>query len=217
MGSVREIAKRASVSIATVSRVLNDVDGVGGDTRRRVLEQVNAVGYVRRVGKRAVAEGIALAYAGPATVATPFDHCLLSGIGKAVADNEAGEFFGNDLLIVNLKQALRPGESPSSLFRRKGIKGAIVRTTDEGHDICRLLAEEQFPSVVAGGRVEGGDPGVSWVDAASRDASRQAVEHLISLGPYPHLGRRQRAGRHGPPRPHRRLARRRVCCRAAGV
>ncbi|MEM1010584.1 MAG: LacI family DNA-binding transcriptional regulator [Planctomycetota bacterium] len=182
MGSVREIAKRASVSIATVSRVLNDDQGVGIETRRRVLEEVNASGYVRRVGKRAVAEGIALAYAGPATVATPFDQCLLSGIGRAVADKEAGEFFGNDLLIVNLKTALRPGESPSALFRRKGIKGAVLRTTEEGADICRQLTAEGFPSVVAGSRIEGGEVPVSWVDAGSRDASREAVAHMIGLG-----------------------------------
>jgi LacI family transcriptional regulator len=184
MGSVRQIAKRTGVSIATVSRVLNDAKGVNEETRQKVLEAVNESGYIRRVGRRAVTEGIALAYAGPGTIASPFDQGLLAGIGRSVADAEAGEDFGHDLLIVNLKRVLRPKESPSSLFRRKGIKGAILRTTDEGLGLCRRLAGERFPTVVAGSRLDEGDvaAGLSWVDGDSTPASREAVEHLIQLG-----------------------------------
>ncbi len=181
MGSVREIAKRAQVSIATVSRVLNETGRVNDETRQRVLGVVNDVGYVRRVGRRAVAEGIALAYAGPGTIATPYDQGLLSGIGLSVADESAGEDFGNDLLIINLKRALRPDESPSALFRRKGIKGAILRSTDDGFDLCRQLARERFPFVLVGARLDD-EPSISWIDGESYGGSFIAIEHLIELG-----------------------------------
>lgn len=183
MASVRQIAKDAQVSIATVSRVLNNDPNVGDTTRQRVMGVVNRAGYVRRVGKRTVAEGIALAYAGPTSIGSPFDQTLLGGIGRAV-DHSAGntiDGFGNDLLIISLRRALRPNESPTQLFLRKGIKAAILRTTDEAKQLCEQIALEQFPSVVVGQRFDEDSP-VSFVDAESREASREAVRHLIELG-----------------------------------
>ena len=45
MASVKEIARRAGVSTATVSRVLNNFDSVKEENRRRVLEAVDSIGY----------------------------------------------------------------------------------------------------------------------------------------------------------------------------
>ena len=150
MASVRKIARRADVSIATVSRVLNDDPKVAGETRRRVLEAVSETGYVRRVGKRAVAEGIALAFAGPSSVDSPFDQDLIVGIGQAVDETAGADRFGHDLLLVNLPRSLRPGESPATLLRRKGVKGALLRTTEAGRALCLRLAAEGFPPSLSG-------------------------------------------------------------------
>lgn len=45
MASVKEIARRAGVSTATVSRILNNFDSVKEENRRRVLEAVDSMGY----------------------------------------------------------------------------------------------------------------------------------------------------------------------------
>lgn len=181
MASVREIARKAGVSIATVSRVLNEHPGVGDQARQKVLEVATKSGYVRRVGKRAVAEGIALAYAGPTSVESPFDHGLLQGIGWAVDRTSGVERFGHDLLLISLPHSLRPGESPTQLFLRKGIKGAVLRSTEEGRGLCEQVAAEGFPAVVVGERFNDSSP-VSFIDATSRQSSFEAVQYLIQLG-----------------------------------
>lgn len=43
--SIKDVAKEAGVSIATVSRVLNDVDVVNEDTKKKVLEAIKKLGY----------------------------------------------------------------------------------------------------------------------------------------------------------------------------
>ncbi|MBV4418803.1 LacI family transcriptional regulator [Clostridium tyrobutyricum] len=43
--SIKDVAKEAGVSIATVSRVLNDVDVVNEETKRKVLEAIDKLGY----------------------------------------------------------------------------------------------------------------------------------------------------------------------------
>ena len=45
MSNIREVAKRAGVSTATVSRVLSRPDVVSPDTRIRVLKAVERLGY----------------------------------------------------------------------------------------------------------------------------------------------------------------------------
>ena len=43
--SIKDVAKEAGVSIATVSRVLNDIDVVNEETKKKVLEAIEKLGY----------------------------------------------------------------------------------------------------------------------------------------------------------------------------
>lgn len=43
--SIKDVAKEAGVSIATVSRVLNDIDVVNEDTKKKVLDAIKKLGY----------------------------------------------------------------------------------------------------------------------------------------------------------------------------
>ncbi|MBU5488994.1 LacI family transcriptional regulator [Clostridium sp. MSJ-8] len=43
--SIKDVAKTAGVSIATVSRVLNNIDVVNEDTKRKVLDAIKELGY----------------------------------------------------------------------------------------------------------------------------------------------------------------------------
>ncbi|MGO4430122.1 LacI family DNA-binding transcriptional regulator, partial [Streptomyces sp. MCAF7] len=45
MASIKDVAQHAGVSVATVSRVLNDHPSVRADTRDRVLTAVAELGY----------------------------------------------------------------------------------------------------------------------------------------------------------------------------
>lgn len=43
--SIKDVAREANVSIATVSRVLNDIDVVNEDTKKKVLDAIKKLGY----------------------------------------------------------------------------------------------------------------------------------------------------------------------------
>lgn len=45
--TIKDIAKRANVSTATVSRVINDIGGYGSETRERVLSAAKELGYYK--------------------------------------------------------------------------------------------------------------------------------------------------------------------------
>ncbi len=53
--TIRDVAKAAEVSTATVSNVLNKTGKVGRETRRLVLSTVRRLGYIRDVHARHLA------------------------------------------------------------------------------------------------------------------------------------------------------------------
>src|SRR5215210_2587299 len=52
--TIRDVARRAQVSVASVSRALNGLDNVSDETRSRVLTAATALGYVPHAGARSL-------------------------------------------------------------------------------------------------------------------------------------------------------------------
>ena len=173
MGTIRNVAKHAGVSIATVSRVVNGSSTVAPELRDRVLEAVNRCGYSPTVGRRAQAS-VALVYTGPFTVGSPYDAACLDGIVTAMLESEF------DLKIIHLRRDKKSDETYSQFFFRKGVRGAILRSTCNDRELARAIADEGFPAVVLGDHFEHAT--LQFAFNESRTASVEGVEHLISLG-----------------------------------
>ena len=173
MPTIRQVAENAGVSIATVSRVINNSSAVSEEVREKVLDAVNRCGYVPNVGRRTTSF-LALVYACPVSLGSPYDAALVEGMVQAMDHTEL------DLVILNPARDKRPEETFTQFFLRKGVRGTILRSTVDVRPICQEIAEEKFPAMVVGDHFD--DSGLHFVYAESIDASRQAVEHLISLG-----------------------------------
>jgi DNA-binding LacI/PurR family transcriptional regulator len=173
MTTIRKVAQKAGVSIATVSRVVNGSSEVAPDLRDRVLEAVNGCGYAPTIGRRSAAS-IALVYTGPFSIGSPYDAACLDGIVTAMLESEF------DLKIVYLRRDKSANDTYTQYFFRKGIRGAILRSTAGDRELARAIADEGFPAVVVGDHFD--HPGLAFVYNESRTASVEGVEHLISLG-----------------------------------
>lgn len=173
MPTIRQVAENAGVSIATVSRVINNSSAVTSEVREKVLEAVNRCGYVPNVGRRTTSF-LALVYAGPFSLGSPYDAALVEGMVQAMDTTSL------DLVILNPQRDKNVDESYTQFFLRKGVRGVILRSTVEGRDTCREIADEKFPAIVVGDHFE--QSNLSFVYADSTKPSRQAVEHLITLG-----------------------------------
>src|SRR5262245_47297594 len=173
MTSIRRVAEKAGVSIATVSRVVNGSTAVAPELRDRVLDAVGRCGYAPTVGRRSSAS-IALVYTGPFSVGSPYDAACLDGIVTAMLESDY------DLKITHLRRDKSPKETYSQFFFRKGIRGAIIRSTSADRDVARIIGDEGFPAVVLGDRFE--HPRLAFAYNESGAASAEGVEHLVSLG-----------------------------------
>jgi LacI family transcriptional regulator len=174
--TIRDIADLAGVSIATVSRVLNDRPDVAPGTRENVLQVVREHGFSTNRGARGLSSGrtgmigltlplVADAYFGP----------MLSGAAEAL--------YESDMRIV-LAPTLHEHDREVSLLERlmRGTTdGAILMLPEESADELRMLQRQGFPFVVVDPREQPPD-GIPCVAAMHAAGAKAATEHLLELG-----------------------------------
>src|SRR5438876_7334511 len=174
--TIRDIADLAGVSIATVSRVLNDRPDVAPETRETVLQVVREHGFSTNRGARGLSSGrtgmigvalplVADAYFGP----------ILSGAAEAL--------YERDMRIV-LAATLHEHDREVSLVERlmRGTTdGAILMLPEESEAELLALQEQGFPFVVVDPR-EPPPEGIACVAAMHAAGAKQAAEHLLALG-----------------------------------
>jgi DNA-binding LacI/PurR family transcriptional regulator len=175
MASVRTIAAEAGVSVATVSRALNNHPEISEATRRRVLEVADQLGYVHSVGKRPP-RVIGLVYPDDPIRSSfgDFESAMLFGVLRGTNEQRF------DVTIVNLHRDKQPDETYGQFFQRKGVRGVILRTPGAGSELPSIIADDGVPVVVVADRTD--DPRVSYVTGDSRADSARAIEHLVQLG-----------------------------------
>lgn len=173
MASIRDVAKQAGVSIATVSRVLNGHGSVAPHLRKQVLEAIDRCAYTPAVGLRSQ-KSIALIYTGPFTPGSPYDSACIEGMVDAMRHTPY------DLVLIDLRRDKAADETYRQFFARKGICGAIVRSTAAERRLVERMAADGLPMVMLGDHYENAP--LPFVYADSSTASRQAIEHLVSLG-----------------------------------
>ncbi len=173
MSSVRTIAEEAGVSITTVSRALNNDVTVSRKTRELILAIANRKGYVAKQGRR-ITTNIGFAFTLGQTLSHVFDSALLEGICRGVDE------CGFDVTVLNMQRDKKPSETYTQFFMRKGVRGVVLRTTQESRRVCDAIAEEGFPMVVVSERFD--SPDINYIDCDSKTDSTRAVEYLLELG-----------------------------------
>jgi LacI family repressor for deo operon, udp, cdd, tsx, nupC, and nupG len=172
-----EVAKKAGVSEATVSRVLNGREGVSEATRAAVLTALDVLGYERPSklrGERARLVGLVLPE-------------LQNPIFPALAEAVTGALVQRSLSPILCARTIG-GVSETDFLEmllEHQVSGVIFAggnyaMADAPHDHYRTLRERGLPAVLVNAGVEGlGFPSVSTDDAV---AVEQAFAHLVSLG-----------------------------------
>jgi DNA-binding LacI/PurR family transcriptional regulator len=182
MTTIYDIAQRAHVSIATVSKVLSGRPYVSAKTRARVMDVVAELNYVPNAAARTLAGertgvvGVVITYDPHDLFADPNLLQILYGIDTQVTQQD----------YALLLSTARSAEDRSSAFRRllgaRRVDGVLVDTghDDEGVD---LLVEEGYPCVVIGYT----SLALPCVHPDDYTGARLLTEHLLSLG-HRHIG-----------------------------
>lgn len=174
MAGIEEVARRAGVSSATVSRALSGKGAVSATTRERVLEAADELGYVVSSSASALATG-RMRNVG---VVIPF---LNRWFYSAVVEGAESALLaqGYDLTLYNLGGGAEERRSVFEHFLlRKRVDAVIAVSLELTPGEVQRLHDLRKPIIGVGGPL----PGVRTLSIDDTAVSRLATEHLIGLG-----------------------------------
>ncbi|MFB9280191.1 LacI family DNA-binding transcriptional regulator [Cohnella cellulosilytica] len=184
MGTLKEVAQHAGVSISTVSRVVNNDTSrsVSSETRQRIWEAVTAVGYQpNRAGKETGRRGPSKPPTGVRTgciVAVnqnkynhPYFSPILEGIERGIQEH------GGSLAFIHTSEDIKTPELLHKIVQDSGIEGMILLESIDPASYEYI--KRHVPYIVG---IDISDPAVSRVGYDRLMAAKLAVNHLISRG-----------------------------------
>ncbi|HET8619597.1 MAG TPA: LacI family DNA-binding transcriptional regulator [Acidimicrobiales bacterium] len=177
--TLEDVAARAGVSRATVSRVVNGSPRVSDEARRAVEAAVAELGYTPNRAARSLAgsrsETIALVVSEPSVrlFADPFFAATTLGVTRALAATRYQ-------LVLMMTQSDADRARAEAHLLRGGTDGVLLLSARAGDPLAGRLAGAGVPTVVAGRPPAGA--AVGFVDADNAGGARTAVDHLVAGG-----------------------------------
>lgn len=139
-----DVAKRAGVSTATVSRCLNDPQRVVQATRDRVMEAVDALGYTPNFAARVMAAKRSFTIG--AIIPTMENAIFARGLQ---AFQEEIHQRGYTLLVSSSAYKPEVEEEQIRTLVARGADGLLLIGHDRDPGICDYLARQKVPALVA--------------------------------------------------------------------
>lgn len=177
MPTIRDVARYAKVSVATVSRYLNKSPLISEASAQRVKEAIEALDYQPNMLARGLLHGntktIALAIddTNVETYGNDYFLKIQYGIEHELARN------GYYLIICHIGN----GDISllESIIKEKRIDGVILLKELAQPAVIELLEKAGIPFVLTG---QSKSPSDSWVDIDNVEAGYRATKYLISRG-----------------------------------
>jgi LacI family transcriptional regulator len=186
--TIRDIARLAGVSTATVSRVLNQKPDVDAETRERILRIVSEQSYVPSVTASSLAGGRSrLLGALVPSLTWPLMPSIMQGIAEVI------EQTAYELVLYSISHRTDRSALIDRILAARQIDGLIAvypdgegrveTAVDADRGASRHLAElyqQGFPVVILDDQSLPGQ--TPWVGPDNRLGAYEAVRHLVHLG-----------------------------------
>ena len=172
--TIRDVAKRAQLSVATVSRALNGFENVSEAAKERIALAVNELGYVPHAGARS----LSLARNNAIGVVLPDLHGeFFSEIVRGM-DREASRR-GYLLLLSNLHAQTEQATNALRAMRGR-VDGLLVMAPHLGEDELASALPPGLPAVFINTRAQAGGRSAIHLDNAAGAAA--VIGHFADIG-----------------------------------
>lgn len=177
MSSLTDVARRAKVSIATVSRVINNSDKVVAETRAAVQKAMDELGYQpNRVARRLRQKGGRRHLLG--LILPDIQNPFFAEVARGVEDVAYANQFA--VLLCNSDENLKKEAFYLDVMRAESVDGVILPPIAVQDSAVQKLADTGMPIVSVDRSLN--STSIDTVEVDNFQGAYEAVEHLIKLG-----------------------------------
>lgn len=178
MATLKQVAERAGVSTATVSKVLSNTPYFTEETRYKVMQAVTELGYIPNLAARALTSGrthiiaAVFPYVFDAVFTDPFVEAILEGV-----ESFCSEHGYNLLLSTPRLSAQGPDKNYMRLMRSGYLDGIVALDNVPIASVIKPAVENAIPAVAVGY-----DHHTQYVMSDDFEGSKKLMAYLVSLG-----------------------------------
>lgn len=176
MASIKEIAKICGVSVATVSKALNDKSDIGTETKEYIKEVAKRMGYVPKYYARAIrlnrSFNLGVLFMDDAQSGLTHDYfSYILNSFKVTA-----ELQGYDITFIN---SSKKSKTYLEHCRYRGLDGVVIACINFDNPEVLELVQSDIPIVTIDHVFEGG-----YVSVVSNNTTgmKELLEYIISMG-----------------------------------
>ncbi len=173
--SVRDVAAAASVSVGTVSNVLNRPDKVAPDTVARVMAAIEQLGFVRNDAARQLRAGRSRSIG---LVVLDVRNPFFTDVARGAEDRAAED--GMTILLGNSDENAERERAYLDLFEEQRVHGVLISPLGDDETRLQRLRGRDTPVVLVDRVSE--DRRLSSVSVDDVVGGELAVRHLIDTG-----------------------------------
>jgi DNA-binding LacI/PurR family transcriptional regulator len=182
--SLRDLAKMANVSVATVSMVLNENPRISRATQLKVQRLIERTGY----RPNRIAQSLSSKYTRVIAVMLPalrhaFADAYFGELISGVCDR-AGKL-GHKVMLESAKPEFLKEKRHIELFERRYVDGVMLLGFNDRHNWLGELVERGYPVVSANNYMP--DLPLGHVTCDYRGGAEQIMNYLLQLG-HRHIG-----------------------------
>jgi LacI family transcriptional regulator, repressor for deo operon, udp, cdd, tsx, nupC, and nupG len=176
MPTIHDVAARAEVSTATVSRVLSNPEKVAEATRRRVLKAVDQLGYSPNAAAKSLRTLTTrkLLVTVP-DIANPFFSLIIQGIEEAALRE------GYSVMLGDTHHDAQREERYGEMLLRREVDGLIFLGHSLSKSVGGMMKKSQMAPIVNGCEYSP-NLGVPSAHVDNEAAAYEAMSHLYGLG-----------------------------------
>lgn len=172
--SVTDVARRAGVSVGTVSHALNHPEKLTSETLERVNQAIVDLGYIRSGSARQLRAGrsntVGLLLQ---DISNPFYVEAARSLEASLAPRDIA------LLLCSVDDAAKRERALRTVLEHE-VRAVVIAAETGAAEMAERLQQQGVPVVLMD--AVDGPPGVSWVGVDDVDGAAQAVGHLLATG-----------------------------------
>ena len=173
--TIRDVAREAGVSVNTVSRALSNKPDVSSETRARILEVAERLGY----RPNRLARGLRSNKTGTigvivTDIANPYFGALVKGVEKAAREQDYS------IILQDTDEDYEHEKEAIQVMLAERVDGLLITPVQTGTETIEKLKESGLPFVLLGRHFD--DLATDYVVTDDVQGGYLATEHLIKLG-----------------------------------